>query len=224
MLINDKYQKLNWNKNKDGLIPVIIQHTISGEVLMIGYMNKDAMTITENTGHITFFSRSKQRLWTKGETSGNKLKLINWYPDCDNDALLIFVLPNGPTCHKNNRSCFYPAISDFAFLYQLEKIISERKCTTLSSSSSYTSRLYISGIKRIAQKVGEEGLETALAAISCETTELINEISDLIYHILVLLQYKSLTFNQIIQELKIRNNFNKHITHDDTANKNSMSK
>lgn len=211
MLINNKYQKLNWNKN-NGLIPTIIQHTISGEILMMGYMNQEAITITEKTGYITFFSRSKKRLWTKGEQSGNKLKLISWHPDCDHDTLLIFVLPNGPTCHKNNKSCFYPANSDFTFLYQLEKIISERKYKKSSPNVSYTSYLYMKGIKRIAQKVGEEGLETALAAVSCDDTQdLIHEISDLIYHLLVLLQYKSLTFNKIIQELKKRNNLNKNL-------------
>lgn len=219
MLIHDKYQKLRWNKNKDNLIPVIIQHIISGEILMLGYMNQDAMMITEKTGHVTFFSRSKQRLWTKGEISGNKLQLISWHPDCDNDTLLIFVIPNGPTCHKNNKSCFYPAISDSTFLYQLEQIISNKKYATPSSNSSYTSHLYMNGIKRIAQKVGEEGLETALAAVSCNKKELINEISDLIYHLLVLLQYKSLNFNEIIQELKSRNNFNKHTDHDNLLNK-----
>lgn len=219
MLINNNYQKLNWKKNKNGLIPAIIQHVISGEILMLGYMNQDAIVTTEKTGYVTFFSRKKQCLWTKGEISGNKLKLISWHPDCDNDTLLIFVTPNGPTCHKNTRSCFYPAISDFTFLYQLEQIISEKKYTTLSSTSSYTSYLYMNGIKRIAQKVGEEGLETALAAVSCGTTDLINEISDLIYHLLVLLQYKSLNFNNIIQELKSRNNFYKNKTQDQSFNK-----
>lgn len=208
--MNNNYQQLNWNKN-NGLIPAIIQHITSGEVLMMGYMNKDAIKITEKTKYVTFFSRTKKRLWTKGETSGNKLKLINWHPDCDNDALLIFVLPHGPTCHKNNKSCFHSAIADFTFLYQLEKTISEKKCnSTHSPNLSYTSSLYMNGIKRIAQKVGEEGLETALAAISSsDTKELIHEISDLIYHLLVLIQYKSLTFNTIIQELKKRNNTNK---------------
>lgn len=208
MLINNQYTQLHWNKNNDNLIPAIIQHAISGEVLMMGYMNEEAMIITEKTGYVTFFSRNKKRLWSKGEISGNKLKLINWHADCDNDTLLMLVLPNGPTCHKKNSSCFHPAISDFSFLYQLEQTISDKKIK--SSNSSYTSYLYTHGIKRIAQKVGEEGLETALAAISCEKKELINEISDLIYHVLVLLQYKSLNFNQIIQELKMRNNIAKY--------------
>lgn len=210
MLIKNQHQQLNWTKNH-GLIPAIIQHAESGEVLMLGHMNKESMIKTEQTKHITFFSRSKNRLWTKGEKSGNILKLINWYSDCDQDALLIFALPHGPTCHNNTSSCFHPGIAELSFLHQLENIISSKK--NISShliNTSYTSRLYASGVKRIAQKVGEEGLETALAAISCcNTKELINEASDLIYHLLVLLQHKSLSFNAIIKELKMRNNDNK---------------
>lgn len=210
MLTNDnKCKKIDWNKNTNGLIPAIIQHSISGEVLMMGYMNKESMEITENTGYITFFSRNKNRIWIKGETSGNTLKLINWYLDCDHDTLLIFVIPNGPTCHKNNNSCFHPAISEFTFLYKLEAIISAKKHIKSPSISSYTSHLYTHGINRIAQKVGEEGLETVIAAITCDNKELINEISDLIYHLFVLLQYKSLNFSKIIQELKRRNKLHK---------------
>lgn len=207
MLTNDnEYKNIDWNKNTNGLIPAIIQHSISGEVLMMGYMNKESMAITKKTGYVTFFSRNKNRIWTKGETSGNTLKLITWYLDCDYDTLLIFVIPKGPTCHKNNSSCFHSNISEFTFLYKLEKIISTRKHIQSSPTSSYTSYLYKNGINRIAQKVGEEGLETAIAAVTCNTKELIHEISDLIYHVFVLLQYKSLNFSQIIQELKKRNN------------------
>lgn len=214
MLIKNQHQqlqKLNWAKNH-GLIPAVIQHANSGEVLMLGHMNKESMIKTEQTKHVTFFSRSKNRLWTKGETSGNILKLINWYSDCDQDALLIFALPHGPTCHKNTNSCFYPGTIELSFLHKLEHIISSKKNTPAHlSNTSYTSRLYASGVKRIAQKVGEEGLETALAAISCNNTntkELINEASDLIYHLLVLLQHKSLNFSAIIQELQIRHHDN----------------
>lgn len=209
MLIKNHHDQLDWTKNH-GLIPAIIQHAKSGEVLMLGYMNKESMIKTEKTKHVTFFSRKKNRLWTKGEKSGNILNLINWYSDCDQDALLIFVLPDGPTCHNNTSSCFHPGIAELSFLHQLENVISSKKnIPSHLINTSYTSRLYASGIKRIAQKVGEEGLETALAAISCyNTKELINEASDLIYHLLVLLQHKSLNFNAIIQELKIRNNKN----------------
>ncbi|ADV33856.1 histidine biosynthesis bifunctional protein hisIE [Candidatus Blochmanniella vafra str. BVAF] len=207
---NDKQHELNWIKN-NGLIPAIIQHSVSGEILMLGYMNKQSMSETEKTGYVTFFSRSKNRLWVKGETSGNLLKFINWYPDCDSDSLLILVLPQGYTCHKNTSSCFYPASTDFSFLYQLENIISMKKKHNYALTqnqkelSSYTSDLYSNGIERIAQKVGEEGLETALAAVSRNSTALVNEAADLIYHLLVLLQHESLTFNKIIQELKNRN-------------------
>ncbi|URJ29928.1 bifunctional phosphoribosyl-AMP cyclohydrolase/phosphoribosyl-ATP diphosphatase HisIE [Blochmannia endosymbiont of Camponotus sp.] len=216
MLIKNKHQQLNWTKNH-GLIPAIVQHARSGEVLMLGHMSKESMIKTEQTKHVTFFSRSKNRLWTKGETSGNTLKLINWHSDCDHDTLLIFVVPHGPTCHNKTSSCFHPGIADLSFLYQLEKIISSKKNIPFHpNNSSYTSRLYASGIKRIAQKVGEEGLETALAALSDgnNTKELINEASDLIYHLLVLLQSKSSNFDAIIQELKTRHHDSKQIKHD----------
>lgn len=215
MSINNKYQELDWTKNS-GLIPAIIQHSISGTVLMLGYMNKKSLIATEQTGYVTFFSRSKNRLWVKGEKSGNVLKFINWCADCDLDTLLILAIPkNELTCHKNTHSCFQSISTDFNFLYQLEHFLSSKKKHIFNSNSnnqnksitSYTTSLYNSGIERIAQKVGEEGLETALAAISNNPNTLINEAADLIYHLLVLLQYKSLTFNEVIHELKIRNNF-----------------
>lgn len=210
MLNKNKYSQLNWSKNC-GLIPTVIQHATSGEVLMLGYMNQDSINTTEQTGYVTFFSRSKNRLWMKGENSGNLLKFINWYPDCDYDSLLILALPKGFTCHKNTSSCFYPALTDFSFLYQLENLISSRKKYSKNNSNktSYTSTLYTSGTERIAQKVGEEGLETALAAVSRDTNALINEASDLLYHLLVLLQNKSLSLINIINELKYRNNLKK---------------
>lgn len=211
-MTHDKYQKLNWSKNY-GLIPAIIQHSASGEVLMLGYMNQESLIATEQTGYITFFSRSKNRLWVKGETSGNVLRFVNWYPDCDLDSLLVLAIPkNELTCHKNTSSCFHPVETDFNFLYQLEHIISMKKKYMLNTNLnqeacvSYTSNFYTSGIERIAQKVGEEGLETALAAVSNNLDSLINEAADLVYHLLVLLQYKSLTFNKILHELKRRNN------------------
>lgn len=210
MLNINKYSQLNWSKNY-GLIPTVIQHATSGEVLMLGYMNQEAINITEQTGYVTFFSRSKKRLWKKGESSGNVLKFINWYPDCDYDSVLILALPKGFTCHKNTSSCFYPALTDFSFLYQLEYLISIRKKYSPKNSDkvSYTSKLYTKGTERIAQKVGEEGLETALAAVSRNKNALINEASDLIYHLLVLLQNESLSLSNIINELKYRNNLQK---------------
>lgn len=215
MLVKNKYKKLDWSKNS-GLIPAIVQHVGSGEVLMLGYMNEESLSITDQTGYITFFSRSKNRLWVKGEQSGNVLQLMHWYPDCDADTLLILAIPkNELTCHKKTSSCFHPVKTNFSFLYQLEKIISNKKNNTINLdstqpvSTSYTSNLCSSGIERIAQKVGEEGLETALAAVSNNVNTLINESADLIYHLLVLLQYKSIDFNTVIHELKIRNDLKK---------------
>ncbi|AKC60031.1 histidine biosynthesis bifunctional protein HisIE [Blochmannia endosymbiont of Polyrhachis (Hedomyrma) turneri] len=186
------------------LTPTIIQHAISGEVLMLGYMNDESIKITKNSGYVTFFSRSKKRLWTKGETSGNRLQFIRAYEDCDKDTLLMLVLPNGPTCHKNNSTCFYPAMTDWGFLYKLEEIVKNRKCSYLKNS--YTKKLYASGSKRIAQKVGEEGIETALAAVTQNKKELINEAADLIYHLLVLLETQSLNLTNIIKCLHDRHN------------------
>ncbi|KLU19620.1 bifunctional phosphoribosyl-AMP cyclohydrolase/phosphoribosyl-ATP diphosphatase HisIE [Proteus penneri] len=193
--------QLDWEK-VDNLMPVIIQNAISGDVLMLGYMNKEALDVSLKSGNVTFYSRTKQRLWTKGETSGNFLKLINIYPDCDNDTLLILANPIGPTCHNGTESCFAPAQSQWGFLYELENILRERK--KASPDSSYTARLYASGTKRIAQKVGEEGVETALAATVNDKEELRNEASDLLYHLMVLLQDQSLSLSDVISCLQER--------------------
>lgn len=193
--------QLDWEK-VDNLMPVVIQNAISGDVLMLGYMNKEALNVTLESGNVTFYSRTKQRLWTKGETSGNFLKLVNIYPDCDNDTLLILANPIGPTCHNGTESCFAPAQSQWGFLYELENILRERK--NASPDSSYTARLYASGTKRIAQKVGEEGVETALAATVNDREELRNEASDLLYHLMVLLQDQSLSLSDVIGCLQER--------------------
>ncbi|WP_232799274.1 bifunctional phosphoribosyl-AMP cyclohydrolase/phosphoribosyl-ATP diphosphatase HisIE [Proteus vulgaris] len=193
--------QLDWEK-VDNLMPVIIQNAISGDVLMLGYMNKEALDVTLKSRNVTFYSRTKQRLWTKGETSGNFLKLVNIYPDCDNDTLLILANPIGPTCHNGTESCFAPAQSQWGFLYELENILRERK--NASPDSSYTARLYASGTKRIAQKVGEEGVETALAATVNDREELRNEASDLLYHLMVLLQDQSLSLSDVIACLQER--------------------
>ncbi|WP_311748480.1 bifunctional phosphoribosyl-AMP cyclohydrolase/phosphoribosyl-ATP diphosphatase HisIE [Proteus columbae] len=193
--------QLDWKK-VDNLMPVVIQNAISGDVLMLGYMNKEALNVTLESGNVTFYSRTKQRLWTKGETSGNFLKLINIYPDCDNDTLLILANPIGPTCHNGTESCFAPAQSQWGFLYELENLLRERK--NASPDSSYTARLYASGTKRIAQKVGEEGVETALAATVNDREELKNEASDLLYHLMVLLQDQSLSLTDVIGCLQER--------------------
>lgn len=201
MLTEQQKAKLDWAKT-DNLMPAIVQHAISGEVLMLGYMDQAALDVTEQTGKVTFFSRTKQRLWTKGESSGNFLNVVSITPDCDNDTLLILVNPIGPTCHLGNDSCFHPASSDWGFLYQLEQLLASRK--TASPDSSYTAKLYASGTKRIAQKVGEEGVETALAATVNDREELTNEASDLIYHLLVLLQDQELDLSKVIGRLRER--------------------
>ncbi|WP_260513281.1 bifunctional phosphoribosyl-AMP cyclohydrolase/phosphoribosyl-ATP diphosphatase HisIE [Serratia fonticola] len=201
MLTEQQKAKLDWAKT-DNLMPAIVQHAVSGEVLMLGYMDQAALDVTEQTGKVTFFSRTKQRLWTKGESSGNFLNVVSITPDCDNDTLLILANPIGPTCHLGNDSCFYPASSDWGFLYQLEQLLASRK--TASPDSSYTAKLYASGTKRIAQKVGEEGVETALAATVNDREELTNEASDLIYHLLVLLQDQELDLSKVIARLRER--------------------
>ncbi|MCG8709022.1 bifunctional phosphoribosyl-AMP cyclohydrolase/phosphoribosyl-ATP diphosphatase HisIE [Brenneria sp. 4F2] len=201
MLNDEQRNQLDWKKT-DGLMPVVVQHAVSGEVLMLGYMNQDALKATEDSGKVTFFSRTKQRLWTKGETSGNFLNVASITPDCDNDTLLILANPIGPTCHLGNNSCFSPAASEWLFLYELEQLLAERK--SADPASSYTARLYASGTKRIAQKVGEEGLETALAATVHDREELTNEAADLMYHLLVLLQDQDLSLATIINRLRER--------------------
>lgn len=194
-------EQLDWEKT-NGLMPAIVQHAVSGEVLMLGYMNPEALTKTQQTGKVTFFSRTKQRLWTKGETSGHFLNVVSIEPDCDQDTLLVLVNPIGPTCHKGTSSCFGNSRHQWLFLYQLEQLLATRK--TAGPASSYTAKLYASGTKRIAQKVGEEGVETALAATVNDRFELTNEASDLIYHLLVLLQDQNLDLTTVIDNLKKR--------------------
>nr|WP_024965008.1 bifunctional phosphoribosyl-AMP cyclohydrolase/phosphoribosyl-ATP diphosphatase HisIE [Pantoea sp. IMH] len=201
MLTEQQLTRLDWEKT-DGMMPAIVQHAVSGEVLMHGYMNQEALEKTLASGKVTFWSRTKQRLWTKGETSENYLNVVSITPDCDNDTLLILANPVGPTCHLGTSSCFSPAAPDWTFLYQLEQLLAERKHA--DPKSSYTASLYASGTKRIAQKVGEEGVETALAATVNDREELTNEASDLLYHLLVLLQDQDLDLSRIINNLRQR--------------------
>ena len=201
MLTEQQLSRLDWEKTQ-GMMPVIVQHNVSGEVLMHGYMNQDALNKTLQDGNVTFFSRTKNRLWTKGETSGHFLQVVSITPDCDNDTLLVLANPIGPTCHLGTSSCFSPAAPDWTFLYQLEQLLASRK--SADADSSYTAKLYASGTKRIAQKVGEEGVETALAATVNDREELTNEASDLIYHLLVLLQDQDLDLSTIISNLRAR--------------------
>lgn len=201
MLTEQQLARLDWVKT-DGMMPAIVQHAVSGEVLMHGYMNEQALAKTLESVKVTFWSRTKQRLWTKGETSEHFLNVVSITPDCDNDTLLLLVNPVGPTCHLGTSSCFSPAASDWTFLYQLEQLLAERKHA--DPKSSYTASLYASGTKRIAQKVGEEGVETALAATVNDRHELTNEASDLIYHLLVLLQDQDLDLSAVINNLRQR--------------------
>ncbi|MDO6678976.1 MULTISPECIES: bifunctional phosphoribosyl-AMP cyclohydrolase/phosphoribosyl-ATP diphosphatase HisIE [unclassified Shewanella] len=192
--------KLDWEKQQN-LIPAVVQNHLTGKVLMLGYMDPAALAKTLETGKVTFFSRSKQRLWTKGETSGNTLDLVAIDQDCDKDSLLVQVIPNGPTCHTGTESCWEDG-NAHSFIDNLTNVIISRKGQ--SAESSYTASLFERGTKRIAQKVGEEGLETALAAATNDKEELINEASDLMYHLIVLLEDQKLSMAQVNQNLMLR--------------------
>ena len=197
-------ERINWSK-VDGLVPAIIQDFRSSQVLMMGYMNQEALAKTAETGKATFFSRTKERLWTKGETSGNVLQLVNMSLDCDNDTLLVKVEPIGPTCHLGNTTCWDvdpQEESQMVWLNQLERLLEARK--NADPESSYTASLYAKGTKRISQKVGEEGVEVALAATSGDKSELVCESADLVYHLMVLLQDQGLSMNDVINKLKQR--------------------
>lgn len=197
--------KIDFNKNGDGLVPAIIQDATTKNVLMLGYMNQEAFDKTQETKKVTFFSRSKQRLWTKGEESGNFLNLVAIKNDCDNDSLLISVNPNGPTCHKGSDTCWNEEnTSNFGFLSELENIIKQRR-TANDGSSSYVASLFEKGINKIAQKVGEEAVETVIEAMDSNDELFLYESADLLFHYLMLLQAKSLTLKDIEAELIKRN-------------------
>ena len=202
IITNENSNKLAWDK-MDNLLPAIVQDALSGKVLMRGYMDQDALTKTLETGKVTFFSRSKQRLWTKGETSGHTLDLVSVACDCDQDSLLVLANPNGPTCHTGAESCWFEGNTPaFTFLADLERVLAARK--DADPKSSYTASLYNKGIKRIAQKVGEEGVETALAATVHDKEELKNEAADLLYHLTVLLQASDMSLNDALNVLRER--------------------
>jgi phosphoribosyl-AMP cyclohydrolase / phosphoribosyl-ATP pyrophosphohydrolase len=178
--------RLDWSKS-GGLLPVIVQHWATGEVLMLGYMNAEALAHTQAVGKVTFYSRSKQRLWMKGESSGHVLDVKAIRVDCDADTLLVLADPQGPTCHLGTRSCFGDdARPPLGFLAELDALVERRKA--LLPEGSYTTRLFEGGTRRIAQKVGEEGVETALAAVAQGNEELLGEAADLIFHLTVLLR------------------------------------
>lgn len=193
---------LAWDK-VDGLMPAIVQDAGTGRVLMLGYMNQEALEKTRATGHVTFFSRSKQRLWTKGETSGNTLELASLQADCDGDALLVQAVPHGPTCHLGTDTCWGDGIHpSVGFLARLERVVESRRGT--DPDSSYTARLLAEGVKRCAQKVGEEGVEVALAATAGDSDELIDESADLLYHLLVTLAASDVSLEEVCRRLESR--------------------
>jgi phosphoribosyl-ATP pyrophosphohydrolase/phosphoribosyl-AMP cyclohydrolase len=191
---------IDFNKS-NGLVPVVIQDEQTLEVLMLGYMNQEAYEKTVSEGKVTFFSRTRKRLWTKGEESGNFLQVKSIAEDCDNDTLLIKVTPHGPTCHTGSRSCFSTEYNQ-NFIFQLENIITSRY--EHPTEESYVNKLRNKGLNKIAQKVGEEGVETVIAALNETEEDLINEASDLVFHLLVLLKEKNLSLKVIAENLAKR--------------------
>jgi phosphoribosyl-ATP pyrophosphohydrolase/phosphoribosyl-AMP cyclohydrolase len=188
-------------KKGNGLVPVVIQDNDTLQVLMVGYMNKEALEKTEKEKRVTFFSRSKNRLWTKGETSGNFLSVIEITPDCDNDSILIKVNPAGPVCHKGSASCFGDGTSK-GFIYSLEQVISQR--IEKDTNNSYTNQLYKKGINKVAQKIGEEAIELIIEAKDDNIDLFKNEAADLLYHFLILLKAKGINLHSIEEVLKER--------------------
>jgi phosphoribosyl-ATP pyrophosphohydrolase/phosphoribosyl-AMP cyclohydrolase len=197
--------RIDWKKG-DGLVPAVAQHSVTGGVLMLGYMNREALSQTLKRGRVVFFSRSRQRLWEKGEQSGNNLKLVEVRLDCDADALLVTAVPTGPVCHTGTMTCFGDDVPTEAarlgFLLELEQIIGNRIAE--KPDGSYTAKLYEQGMKRMAQKVGEEGLEVALAALSEPDDPFLGECADLLYHLLLLLRARSLRLDTVVEEMRHR--------------------
>jgi phosphoribosyl-ATP pyrophosphohydrolase/phosphoribosyl-AMP cyclohydrolase len=189
----------------DDLVPAIVQDSFDGRVLMQAYMNRAAMEKTLTSGQVTFWSRSRNTLWTKGESSGNHLELVSIRPDCDGDCLLVMARPTGPVCHLGTATCFDQdgiREPELAFLAQLERVISQRQLEM--PEGSYTTSLFESGVKRIAQKVGEEGVEAALAAVAGDPDEIIDESADLVYHLMVLLRSKNIPLEDLVVRLRKR--------------------
>ncbi|RUO59517.1 bifunctional phosphoribosyl-AMP cyclohydrolase/phosphoribosyl-ATP diphosphatase HisIE [Pseudidiomarina insulisalsae] len=198
----ENYQQLDFAK-QDNLLPAIVQHAYTGTVLMQGYMNTDALHQTLGQQLVTFYSRSKQRLWCKGESSGNTLRLVSMHSDCDADSLLVLAVPAGPTCHLGSESCFSSAgFSEQPTLSQLMRVVQQRVAN--ADSKSYTEQLLAAGTKRAAQKVGEEGVEVALAAATGDHDELLNESADLLYHLLVVLHSEGHELADVLQVLAQR--------------------
>lgn len=190
---------LDWQKG-DGLLPAIVQDAGTLRVLMLGYMNREALEASVAGGQVTFYSRSKQRLWTKGESSGHVLQLVSVEADCDNDTLLVLANPHGPTCHLQRASCF--ASAPAGFLSELDALVAQRERER--PAGSYTTRLFEEGVRRVAQKVGEEGVETALAAVAQDDAALLGEGADLLFHLIVLLRSRGLSLQDAVDVLQQR--------------------
>lgn len=200
-------------KKGDGLVPAIIQDANTYQVLMLGYMNKEALEQTLEEELVTFYSRSKERLWTKGETSGNTLKVVDLQSDCDNDTLIVLAKPNGPTCHTGSKSCFSekkfkPKKNKLDFLNDLESLIYHRKKEM--PEDSYTTYLFDKGIDKIAQKVGEEAVETVIESKNSKNKKLVGEAADLLFHLMVLLAEKDISIKDVVKKLKKRHNKGNH--------------
>ncbi len=193
---------LDLNKG-EGLLPAVVQHARSGAVLMLGYMNRAALEESRRSGRVTFWSRSRQRLWTKGESSGHLLRLVGVRADCDRDTLLVQAEPEGPTCHLGTATCFGADSGlPLAFLAELDALVARRERER--PPGSYTTRLFEGGLRRMAQKVGEEGVETALAAVAQDERALLEESADLLFHLLVLLRARGLGLGDVVQVLAAR--------------------
>ena len=194
---------LDFSKNKDGLVPAIIQDNITHKVLMLGYLNQESLSLTLSTDVVHFYSRTKQRIWKKGEESGNELKVVSLKEDCDKDTVLIKVNPVGPVCHKGDDTCFEDSNVSNDFISTLENIIQDRKINP--SDSSYVSSLFKKGTNKIAQKVGEEAVELVIEAKDDNDDLFLNESADLLFHYLILLQEKGHKIKDVINVLKKRN-------------------
>lgn len=195
---------IDFSKSPDGLIPAIIQDNTTSKVLMLGYMNQEALDKTQKEGKVTFFSRSKKRLWTKGEESGNFLNVVSMASDCDDDTLLIKCNPVGPTCHTGSDTCWNESnqLDDILFLKHLQDFIDKRKQDM--PEGSYTTSLFNKGIRKITQKVGEEAIETVIGAMANDDENFLYEGADLLYHLIVLLTYKGYRIEDLARELKKR--------------------
>ena len=195
------FDDFNLDKCADGLLPVIVQDDATLRVLMLGYMNREAFERTQAEGRVTFYSRTRQRLWTKGETSGNYLLVKDMYVDCDGDTLLIKATPIGPTCHRGTTSCFDTPESE-GFVRHLQSVVQQRHRDM--PEGSYTTKLFIKGVKKIAQKVGEEAVESVVEAVDGNRDRFIYEASDMVYHLLVLLEQMGCSIEDLERELELR--------------------